>query len=52
MENFILFVIAILTSNSAFSLGKIILKSGENIEAKVFEINLDEVKSKKLANLE
>jgi hypothetical protein len=52
MKNLILLIIAILTSNIAFSQGKIFLKSGENIKAKILEIHLDEVQYKKFTNLE
>jgi hypothetical protein len=52
MKNFILLSLAILTFNIAFSQDKIFLKAEENIEAKILEINIDEVKYKKYSNLE
>ncbi len=52
MKNLLLVFITILTFNFAQGQDKVFLKSGENIEAKILEINLDDVKYKKYSNLE
>jgi hypothetical protein len=52
MKNLLLLFITAFTFNFAFSQDKIFLKSEENIEAKILEINVDEVKYKKYSNLE
>lgn len=45
-------VIIILITSSINAQDKIFLKSGENIEAKILEVNVDEVKYKKITNIE
>ncbi len=50
MKNLILVFIAVLTFNFAHGQDKIYLKSEENIEAKILEINIDEVRYRKVSN--
>jgi hypothetical protein len=45
-------VIVLLITTNLNAQDKLFLKSGENIEAKILEVNLDEVEYKKFANLE
>jgi hypothetical protein len=52
MKNALLIFIAIFTFNFAHGQDKVFLKSGENIEAKILEINIDVVKYKKFTNLD
>jgi hypothetical protein len=52
MKNLLLLFITVFTFNFTYSQDKIFLKSKENIETKILEINVDEVKYKKYSNLE
>jgi len=47
-----LFLVIILLTSSVSAQDKIYLKSGENIDSKILEVNINDVKYKKLSNLE
>ena len=50
--NYLLSIIMLVFTSNMISQDKIFLKSEENIETKILEINVDEVKYKKYSNLE
>ena len=52
MNKFYLLVVLVISSVFANAQDKIYLKSGDNIEAKILEVNVDNVKYKKSSNLE
>ena len=52
MNKFYLLVVLVISSVFANAQDKIYLKSGDNIEAKILEVNVDNVKYKKFSNLE
>ena len=52
MKNTLILFIAIFTFNVAHGQDKVFLKSGEEIESKILEINIDQLRYKKYSNLE